>query len=293
MKSILNAIILLMGTVGVASAQSPGRDYDALTPAQKYHADDIMAFIGAMEERFLAHVERYNGSLSPEVETLSFDTADYEILVARGPVVEKAGVMSAVVTAPLPPYLGEPRWNRSIFFDVHPKTPHVPMLHLTMVFQYMADGTGTVGGWMDVLPAVWHEDDLAEMRERMNVVFNKHEVDPAPHRQLVVEGNPEEIDRTWRRKPAGVGGSFYGPPAILITDGNVAFIKEAFETLLEAYFTVLDKRKNDPISADAIAAQDRQRKTWLQDQLFSDPFSSALVPYEAWSLSNAPPVVKF
>ena len=293
MKYALSVIILLAGTIELAVAQSPGRDYAALTSDQQAVADDLTAFLGVMEDRFLGHVERLNGSIDSEIDEMSFGTADYTVTVARGSVVEKAGVMSAVVTAPLPPYLGEPRWNRSIFFDVHPKSPHVPMLHLTLVFQYMADGTGTVGDWMDVLPAVWHEGDLSEMRSKMDAVFDKHGVDPTPHRRSVVEGNPGEIDHTWRRKPAGVGGSFYPPPPLMVTTENVAFVKEAFETLLTAYFSVLDKRKNDPASTADIKAQDLQRKTWLQDQLFSDPFSSALVPYEAWSLANAPPVVKF
>ena len=62
---------------------------------------------------------------------------------------------------------------------------------------------------------------------------------------------------------------------------------------LAEYLAILERRQDEPFSAEDLAAQDEMRRRWLQDQFFSDPFSSRLVPYEAWSLANMPPVVKF
>jgi hypothetical protein len=35
------------------------------------------------------------------------------------------------------------------------------------------------------------------------------------------------------------------------------------------------------------------RKRWLENQMFADTFSKKVVPYEAWSMANLPPEVKF
>jgi hypothetical protein len=35
------------------------------------------------------------------------------------------------------------------------------------------------------------------------------------------------------------------------------------------------------------------RKSWLIDQLFSDPFASKIVPFEVWATANVAPTVKF
>ena len=53
------------------------------------------------------------------------------------------------------------------------------------------------------------------------------------------------------------------------------------------------ERADDPFTAADLAAQDEMRKRWLIDQLYSDPFSSKIVPFEAWSFANVPPVIKF
>ena len=70
-------------------------------------------------------------------------------------------------------------------------------------------------------------------------------------------------------------------------------MRDAFETMLSAYLDVAEKHAAEPGSADDVKAQALMRKNWLEDQLFSDPFSGKLVPYAVWGLSNAPPNVSF
>jgi hypothetical protein len=43
--------------------------------------------------------------------------------------------------------------------------------------------------------------------------------------------------------------------------------------------------------AAALAADDFVSE--LFDQLYSDPLSSKLVPFQAWMLANVPPVIRF
>ena len=78
-----------------------------------------------------------------------------------------------------------------------------------------------------------------------------------------------------------------------VTEKNFNFMTEAYERFIDAYMTLIEKRKDDPYTVQDIAAQDAMRRNWLEDMLFSDPFTTNITPYEVWSLSNLPPAVKF
>ena len=56
---------------------------------------------------------------------------------------------------------------------------------------------------------------------------------------------------------------------------------------------IAEKRADQPYTEADLLAQDVMRKRWLIDQLFSDPFASAIVPFAVWSFANVPPVIKF
>jgi hypothetical protein len=56
---------------------------------------------------------------------------------------------------------------------------------------------------------------------------------------------------------------------------------------------LIAKHRRDAGSREDLRAQAEMRTRWLTDQLFWDPYSSKLVPWEVWSLANVPPVIKF
>jgi coproporphyrinogen III oxidase len=78
-----------------------------------------------------------------------------------------------------------------------------------------------------------------------------------------------------------------------VTEENFNFVTEAYATLLDSYLTLAEKRADDPFTDEDIAAQDAMRLNWTEDRLFSDPFTTDVVPYEIWSLHSLPPHVKF
>ena len=65
------------------------------------------------------------------------------------------------------------------------------------------------------------------------------------------------------------------------------------DAALDVYMELVEKHKDSPYTEKDVAAQDKMRREWLIDQLFSDPYSSKIVPFEAWSLANVPPIIKF
>ncbi len=82
-------------------------------------------------------------------------------------------------------------------------------------------------------------------------------------------------------------------PMLTVTEENFNFVTEAYETLLDSYLTLAEKRAHDPFTDEDIAAQDAMRLNWFEDRMYSDPFTSEVVPYEIWSLWSLPPEVKF
>jgi hypothetical protein len=77
------------------------------------------------------------------------------------------------------------------------------------------------------------------------------------------------------------------------TGKSYAFAAELFDSFIDGYMDIVEKRASDPFSEADVLAQDEMRKRWLIDQLFSDPFSSKIVPFSVWSFANVPPVIKF
>ncbi|MDP6417126.1 MAG: hypothetical protein QGG54_19120, partial [Gammaproteobacteria bacterium] len=71
------------------------------------------------------------------------------------------------------------------------------------------------------------------------------------------------------------------------------FAAGLFDAFIDGYLDIVEKRADEPFTEADIQAQDAMRKRWLIDQLFSDPFSSKIVPFNVWSFANVPPVIKF
>jgi coproporphyrinogen III oxidase len=269
----------------VAQFVSPGTNesrasnsLEALSEEQLAFANRFSAFLDRVDALYFGRIEELNGGLELETRTMSSEYSDYDIKVARGAVIEKGGRTLNITKKPTRSFQRDNLWSRYYLLDVHPESPLVGMLHAAIVIQFFPDDTATIGGFLDVLETANREEDLAYMKQAMDQVYEKYGVDPAPSR---------------RRKTTKVGGSFYLAPLMSVTEKNFSFMTEAYETMLEAYLTVVERRMNDPYTDQDLAAQDAMRKNWLEDRFFSDPFTTSVTPYEAWSLYSLPPEVKF
>ncbi len=284
-------------TVASIPRASAGDQLDALSAEDQAFANRFLAFLQQVDDMAFGRTAQMNGTEVSENLNMSNDHADYDIRVARGPVVEKIGRTRSITKKTTRPFEQPSLWSRYYLIDVHPKSPLVGMLHAAIVVQFHVDGGSTIAGFLDVLETAHHEEDLAYIRQAMDAVFAKHNVDPAPHRRLSRKGHDEDdplsVDNSKRRKTTMVGGSFYGNPLRTVNEENFKFMTEAYETMLDAYLTVVERRADDPYTAADLEAQDRMRKNWFEDRFFSDPYTSSVTPYEAWSLYSLPPTVKF
>ena len=277
---------------------------ERLPADQKALAQRMTSFIAQMDEKYFPRILQINGGtnggvnsgISNEEMTMESEYSDYDIRVTRGPVIEKAGRMLSVGRKTSPargPDNGALVWGRFYSLDIHPKSPLVGMLHATIVLQFFENGKSSVGGWLDVLPGTRVEEDIAVLHALVDAHFAAHEKDSAIYRELMCKGTEDTVAE-FRRKPSCSGVSFYGPPVYRGDTGkSYAFIEEIFDQFVGAYLDIIEKRADDAYTDVDLAAQDDMRKRWLIDQLFSDPYASSIVPFQAWFMANVPPVIKF
>jgi coproporphyrinogen III oxidase len=296
-------LMKIAGIVGLASTLSvpherseaadpkPSRSresLDKLTDEQRINAERMLELMERRHAFFLETVERFNGSREVETRVFEHEKAHHEVSVARGKVLEKAAWYTNRTKMADPPYVPEAIWDNYLELDFHPRTPLLGQLHATIYFTYMANGTSAISGYMDYTPGTWIDDDIAYMKASVDRVFEKYGKDIDHFRKMLERGYHKDT-----LKAAGIGAAFYLPPMLEINSENLDFIQEVHESFVNSYLDVLEKRKDEQFTAADIENQAGMRRRWLEDHLFSDPFTMYVVPYEVWSFADAPPTVYF
>ena len=290
--AILVAVFLAMIVlIWSPPAAADDAGFSQLSAEQTAMAERALIFLDEMEAMYFGAVAKLNGTDEDEPVDINDEFAVRNVKVARGPVVEKAGRMRNRTLKPRADFQDERLWTRFFSADVHPKSPRVGMLHAAITMHFDIDGGSAVAGWVDILPAATSQKDLDYLQAVADEIFEKYGKNAAGHRKMSIEGSEGEGIR--RREPAGVGGSFYGRNLMPWTEENFNFMTEMYREFFIAYLNLIDKRKNDPITAEDLAKQDYQRRNWWEDRWFSDPYTRNVVPMDVWSLSTLPPEVKF
>ena len=274
-------------TASNALAGDPGYDIDALSPEQAELANRMLAFVDGIEAKHFEAMERLNGQIDIEQREFRIEDADYDIKVVRGDVIEKGALTISVTTNGVRPYTEPATWSRVIQVNIHPRSPLAGYLHAFVAFSYDADGSSSIGGWMDFVPGAYIEEDVAAIKQSVDRVLETHNVDPTPYRKAACSGQRRQLQNSC----AGV--SFYAPPFMEINEQNFAVVTETFAALYDAFITVVEKRMNDEYDAKDLLAQEAMRRRWIIDQMVTDPYAQNVIPYEVRSFQNFPPSVKY
>lgn len=298
-RKVLALVIAAAAVMTGPASHADDVRMERLSPANKALAQRMLASVARWDQKYRDRAVALNGGPSapktqPETLHRETDYSIYDVWVTRGPVIEKLGGMLAEAKQQQPGRQGSPLvWSRFYSLDYHPKSPLVGMLHSALVLQFYEDGTGFVGGWLGVMNGTRNEHDMAQLTKVVDDRFTKFGKSPELYRQLMLKG-PDKADPAYLRRPDPSGVSLYGPP---IFPGDTAKSYELAEGLFEqfddAYLEIVARRAAQSYTAEDEVRRDEMRKRWLTDQLFADPFSSKVVPFEVWSLADMPPVIRF
>ena len=283
--------ILAALSIRLAAADT-APDTVKLSPEATAFVSRTLAFIDKMNGIYFDAAARLNGG-DNRVEQRELDTenGNWDTQVARGPVIEKAGRTITVIKKPT--FQADTLWSRYLVLAAHPKSPLVGTMQASFVVEFHKDGNSMVAGMIDVMPAATSDADLAEIKIALKVVYLAHGVDGNKYRQRSCIASAEEMNVEHRRKAACVGGNFFGRNPMAVTEANFEFMTEIYQTFVESFLAIVEKRQNDAYTDADLALQDEMRKGWLEDRLFADPNTTQFAPWEAWSLYSLPPVVKF
>jgi coproporphyrinogen III oxidase len=282
--ALVIAILLAITSTPAALAEDDAlftSDFAGLNEEQTVLAARALEFLSRMNDMYFGRIDKMNGGSEKESRARSTEYADYNAKAARGSVVQKGGRLYSITKKPTRSFQKPTVWSRFFSVNMHAKSPLVGMPHNAFVIQFYEDGGSSIGGFLDVLPGAMPEEDLLYIKEAMDAVYARHGVDPEPHRALSCKGDDEAAAATvstYRRKVACIGGSFYLQPMLTVTEQNFDFMTDAYETFLDSYLTMVEKRAGDPYTDEDLTAQDVTRD---------------VVPYEIWSLHSLPPEVKF
>ena len=169
-----STVLILACFVLMGAAWSGGHQrLDERTSEQQELANRYLDFIDRMEERYFGRMEELNGETTYEEKYLTTEYAEWDMKVARGPVVEKGGRMLGMETKGVPdsPSREDVVWGRFYSFDIHPKTPLVGHIHAVILLQLYPDGTSAAAGWLGVMPGTRVQEDLDYLKATMDAVF--------------------------------------------------------------------------------------------------------------------------
>ena len=145
---------------------------EGLNEEQQAFAGRWLQFQDDMDEKFFGRAGEINdGNSSDVTETTTNEFADHYVRVARGDVVEKIGRMISRVYEPSSDIQRPTTFGRYYGLDVHSKSPLMGHVHSAIVLQYYPDGTGIMGGTINLLKGAAQEEDLEYVKNALDVVF--------------------------------------------------------------------------------------------------------------------------
>ena len=201
-------------------------------------------------------------------------------LIEDGGVFERAGVnFSHVHGASLPPSASAARpelAGRSfealgVSLVVHPRSPHVPTVHLNTRF-FLAEKSGEppvwwFGGGTDLTPYYPHAEDARHFHRTCRAAL-------APfgdgHYPRFKRWCDEYFFLRHRGEPRGIGGIFFDDLAQPDFDGAFALTKSVGEHFLPAYLPLVERRMNEPWGERERAFQAYRRGRYVEFNLVYD-----------------------
>ncbi len=242
-----------------------------------------------LQDKWVDCFSKYDCEAEYEVKNWDFinKSGQVEMRVRRGDVFEKVCISNirATVTIPDRDYQSTIEW---LGVQAFPENPLVPIFN--GVFEHVAEeGTDRYPAFFDIYPVVSLDEDEKFLKEKMGAVSEKY---GRKYPDL-----PDGYLEMFQLKDAGIGVGYGAGMALVPKEEDAGYAEDAASAILEGYFSLVEKQKDEPYNDSHTAAMDKFRAEWvkftfMENRFFSGGISLG-VPVEAFMLHMLPPSVKF
>lgn len=207
-------------------------------------------------------------------------------VLTGGKVWEKAGVNLSVVYGSMPQEALQAATERGVdrakgmkpgervpFFAcglscvMHPKNPHCPTMHFNYRYFETDGGLWWFGGGTDITPSYINEEDMAHFHGTYKKVCDNH--DPNYYNEFKAWADKYFIIQH-RNETRGLGGIFFDDQNDKDPDEHFEFSKEALNSVMDAYGTIIERRKDEPFTEKQKEWQQVRRGRYVEFNLVYD-----------------------
>ena len=250
-----------------------------------------------LTDTFLIELQqKYLNAFAPYIPAEGFHTkqwdfftraGDVAVQVSRGDLFEKVCVsnISATVTIPDRDWQSSIQW---VGVQTFPSNPLVPMF--MGVFEHVDEkGLEHHPAYFDIYPVVPFEEDRNYFQEVIGAVCKKY---GRKYPDL-----PESYLEMFQLKEAGIGVGYGVGLSLMPEEDDHDYFMDVACAVQEAYFEVVERRKNEPFSPEQLEQMNEFRKLWVKFIFMDNRFFSGGVqlgvPPESFMIHMLPPSVKF
>ena len=220
-------------------------------------------------------------------------------VLENGAVFEKAGVNFSEVFGEMDPKFatqmpgeGNSFTATGVSLVLHPRSPHVPTVHMN--YRFLAKGDRAwFGGGADLTPYYPVKEDVVHFHRTLKAVCDRHEA-VADYAKMKKDCD-EYFHIPHRQEARGVGGIFFD-----YLEGDAektfAFVQDAGHTFLPAYVPIVERRKAMTWTEQERAFQEYRRGRYVEFNLIYDRgtlFGLKTAGRIESILMSLPPVVRY
>jgi coproporphyrinogen III oxidase len=220
-------------------------------------------------------------------------------VLENGAVFEKAGVNFSEVFGEMDPKFatqlpgeGNTFTATGVSLVLHPRSPHVPTVHMN--YRFLAKGgRAWFGGGADLTPYYPVKEDVVHFHRTLKAVCEKH-ASAADYAKMKKDCD-EYFHLPHRQEARGVGGIFFdyleGDP-----EKTFSFVQDAGRAFLPAYVPIVERRKAMTWTEQERAFQEYRRGRYVEFNLIYDRgtiFGLKTAGRIESILMSLPPVVRY
>ena len=211
-------------------------------------ADLVRNYLLSLQHAIVADVERIDGkAFARDTWTRAEGGGGTTCILEGGAVMERAGIgFSRVSGTKLPPsasahrpqIAGRPWEAMGVSLVFHPRSPHVPTVHMNVRF-FASGDTWWFGGGMDLTPYYPVEEDCVHFHRANRDALAAW---PGLHARLKAQCD-QYFFLKHRNEPRGIGGTFFDDFSEGGFDSAFGVMRAIGDALLPAYMPIVEARR--------------------------------------------------